>query len=279
MELGRFGIWTSYRALGDENVGAAARTAERLGYGTLWLGGSPSPQRLKPMLEATTKLTLATAITNVWSDAPEQAAAEFAELERDHPGRVLLGIGIGHPEATSDYEHPLKTMREYLDGLDGAATPVPSDRRCIAALGPKMLDLSAERTLGTHPYFVPVDHTRYARERLGPSALIAPELACVVDTDKDRAREAARKYAALYLNLRNYTGTLLRLGFTEQDIADGGSDRLLDAVVPQGSAVEIAAVVRDHIDAGADHVCLQTVGVKGIPEREWSALAQALSDS
>jgi probable F420-dependent oxidoreductase len=139
-----------------------------------------------------------------------------------------------------------------------------------------MLDLAAERSLGTHPYFVSVEHTRFARERLGAGALVAPEVACVVDTDADRARATARKYASAYLGLRNYTGNLLKTGFDEADIADGGSDRLLDTVVPQGDPARIAETVRAHLDAGADHVCVQPTGVRGIPRREWTELAGAL---
>ena len=178
----------------------------------------------------------------------------------------MLGIGIGHPEATSDYRRPLTTMRTFLDDLDASPTPPPVDGRCLAALGPKMLDLAGERTAGTHPYFVPVEHTRFARERLGPGKLVAPELACVVETDPVRARAVARGYAKLYLGLRNYTQNLLDHGFTEDDLADGGSDRLIDAVIPHGSAEQIAEVVRAHLDAGADHVCLQPLGEEGIPE-------------
>jgi probable F420-dependent oxidoreductase len=188
----------------------------------------------------------------------------------------VLGIGIGHPEATSDYRRPLRAMREFLDGLD-AASPVPAvDERCLAALGPKMLDLAGERTAGTHSYFMPVEHTRFARERLGPDKLVAPELACVVDTDPVRAKAVAREYAELYLGLRNYTKNLLDFGFTERDLADGGSDRLIDAVIPQGSAEQIADVARAHLDAGADHVCLQPLGEDGIPRASWTALANAL---
>ena len=167
-------------------------------------------------------------------------------------------------------------MRRFFDGLDSAATPVPRDERCVAALGPKMLDLCAERSLGTLTYFTPVEHTRFARERVGENALVATELACVLDTDDDRARATAREYAELYLGLRNYTSNLLKFGFTEQDIAGGGSDRLIDAIIPHGTAEEIAAAAREHLDAGADHVCLQTVGITGIPREPWTALAAAL---
>ena len=189
---------------------------------------------------------------------------------------MLLGIGIGHPEATSHYSQPLAAMQAFLDGLDSATAPVPRTRRCLAALGPKMLELSAERSLGAHTYFVPLDHTRAARELLGETPSLAPELACVLDDDVDSARAKARAYAALYLGLRNYTNNLLNHGFSQQDIADGGSDRLIDAIIPHGGAREIAAAAREHLDAGADHVCLQTVGVTGTPRSQWTALASAL---
>ena len=139
-----------------------------------------------------------------------------------------------------------------------------------------MLELARERSAGAHTYFVPVEHTRSARERLGPGKLLAPELACVVETDPDRARAVARGYAELYLGLSNYTNNLLDFGYTEADIADGGSDRLIDAVVPHGSAEEIAEVVRAHLDAGADHVCLQPLGEEGVPRESWTALARVL---
>ena len=160
-------------------------------------------------------------------------AAQHAELTRAYPGSFLLGIGVGHPEATSDYTRPLTAMRTFFDGLDAGA--VPREERIAAALGPKMLDLAAERSLGTHPYFTTPEHTRFARERVGPDAVVAPEVAVVVETEAERARADARAYAASYLQLTNYTSNLLRFGFTEADIADGGSDRLIDAVIPHGS--------------------------------------------
>ncbi len=276
MQIGQFGVWTSYRAIGEENAGAAARLVEELGFGTLWLGGSPQLPALRPLLDATERLVLATGIVNVWASDPEQVARDFAELQARFPGRVLLGVGIGHPEATSQYTKPMAAMRAFLDGLDGATDPVPRSRRCLAALGPKMVELSAERSLGAHTYFVPVDHTRAARVRLGETALLAPELACVVDDNVESARAKARSYAEPYLGLRNYTNNLLNYGFSQQDISDGGSDRLIDAVIPHGSADEIAATARQHVVSGADHVCLQTVAGPGIPRSDWTALASAL---
>ena len=277
-QLGTFGVWTTYRQIGEANAGDAARLVEELGFGTFWLGGSPRLPSVRPLLEATDRLMVATGIVNIWQYEPAELAAEYAELAAAFPGRLLLGLGIGHPEAISDYARPVTAMRRFLDGLDAAPTPVPVDGRCIAALGAKMLDLSASRALGAHPYFTPVAHTAFARERLGPDRLVAPEMACVVDTDADRARAAASRYAAPYLRLRNYTANLQRWGFTAEDMADGGSRRLLDAVVPQGSPADIARVAREHLDAGADHVCLQPVGVEGIPRAQWSALAEALED-
>ncbi len=276
MRLGEIGVWISQRALGEENVATAANLVEQLGFGALWLGGSPRLPAVAPLLEASERLVVATGIVNVWQYEPALLAEEFAGLNAEFPDRLLLGLGVGHPEATSDYTRPLTKMREFLDGLDEAPAPVPPDLRCVAALGPKMLKLSAERSLGTHPYFVPVEHTRRARAELGRTALIAPELAVVVDEDPARAREVARTYAAAYLQLRNYTANLLNCGFDQQDVADGGSDRLIDAVVPQGSAAEVALVVREHLAAGADHVCVQAVGVRGVPVAEWTALAAEL---
>ena len=278
MDIGHIGIWTSYRPIGIDRVGEAAKLAEQLGYGAWWVGGSPHVPEIRPILQATSTLIAATGILNVWRNDPRETAAADAALRAEFPGRFMLGVGIGHPEATSDYRRPLRTMRAFLDGLDAAPTPPPADERCLAALGPKMLDLAGERTAGTHPYFTTVEHTRFARERLGTGKLVAPELACVVDTDPVRAKAVARDYAERYLGLSNYTRALLAFGFTERDLADGGSDRLIDAVIPQGSAEQIAEVARAHLDAGADHVCLQPLGEQGIPRNSWTALAGALID-
>ena len=276
MDIGTFGVWTSFRPFGAERAGEAARIVEQLGYGTWWVGGSPHVPDIRPVLEATSTLVAATGILNVWINDPAETAAADAAVRADFPGRFMLGIGIGHPEATSDYRRPLTAMRAFLDGLDASPAPPPVEERALAALGPKMLDLAGERAAGTHSYFVPVEHTRAARERLGPDKLVAPELACVVDTDPVRARAVARDYAKLYLGLRNYTQNLLGIGFTEADIAEGGSDRLIDAVIAHGSAEQIAEVARAHLDAGADHVCLNPQGERGIPRESWTALAGAL---
>ena len=276
MELGRFGVWTSYATIGEENAAEAARLVEQLGFGAFWLGGSPRLTAVRPLLAATGELTVATGIVNVWAYDPAELAAEHAALAPEFGDRLLVGIGIGHPEATSDYTRPLSTMRTFLDGLDAAATPLAPADRCLAALGPKMLDLCAQRSRGAHTYFVPVEHTHAAREQMGGGALIATELACVLDEDPESARATARGYAEGYLRLRNYTSNLRRYGFTEADIADGGSDRLIDTIIPHGSAEAIADAAQAHLEAGADHVCLQPVGVRGVPREQWSALASAL---
>jgi probable F420-dependent oxidoreductase len=274
--LTQFGVWTTYRRIGAENAGEAARLAEDLGYGAFWLGGSPRLPAVRPLLEATERLVVATGIVNVWGYDPAQLAAEHAVLTADFPGRLLLGIGVSHPESNAAYARPLSALRDFLDGLDAAARPVPHAELCLAALAPKTLALSAERTRGTHPYFVPVEHARAARAAVGPDALVAPEVACVVDDDVERARATARTYARPYLRLRNYVGNLERLGYSAEDLAGDGSDRLIDAVVPHGTAADVAAVARAHLDAGADHVCLQPLGEDGIPRAGWAALAAAL---
>jgi probable F420-dependent oxidoreductase len=275
MRLGQFGVWTSYRAIGEHNAGAAARLVEELGFGTFWLGGSPQLPALRPLLEATERIATATGILNLWRSDPDRVARDFAELSSEFPGRILLGIGVGHPEATSQYTKPLTAMRAFLDALDAAAPPVPRERRCLAALGPKMLELSAERSLGAHTYFVPVEHTRAARQLLGERPLLAPELACALD-GVETGRAKARAYAQTYLRLGNYTKNLFNFGCGAEDVADGGSDRLIDAVVPSGDAEKVADRAREHLAAGANHVCLQPVGVTGVPRSEWTSLASAL---
>ncbi len=255
MSIGQIGIWRRHQ----EGVDGVAEI-EALGYGALWLGGSPSVADARAFLELTSTLVVATAILNVWRHEPADVAAEHAGVRREFPGRFLLGLGIGHPEATSEYRRPLAKMRAFFDGLDAAPEPVPRDERILAALGPGMLALAAERSLGAFPYFTPVEHTRRAREAVGPDAVVVTELAVVVEPDPERARERARSYAARYLGTSNYVKNLQRLGFTERDLDDGGSDRLIDAVIPHGTAGAVAEAVRAHLDAGADHVCIQPLG-------------------
>jgi probable F420-dependent oxidoreductase len=266
MEIGTIGVWRSKR-----HGTSGLDEIEGLGYGAFWLGGSPSVDETRPYVEATSTLPVLTGILNIWQHDPADVARDASRLRADSNGRFTLGIGVGHPEATSDYTRPLKATREFIDGLN-----LPKDELVVAALGPKMLDLAKERTLGTHPYFIDPQHTRYARERLGAGVLVAPEVAVVLESDDETARRIAREYAATYLNLTNYTNNLLKFGYTERDIADGGSDRLIDAVIPHGSAAQVAEAIRAHLEAGADHVCIQPLGHGGHPSDDYRALAAEL---
>ncbi len=278
MDLGTLGVFATPRSVGEEKLPEAARVAEELGYGTFWLGASPKLAALRPLLEATETIVVATGIVNVWANEPAGLAAEYAELTADFGERFLVGIGIGHREQAGDYAKPLTAMRAFLDGLDSTSPALPRERRILAALAPKMVGVAGERSLGAFPYFAPVAHTAWARGVLGPDPLLVPELTFVLETDAAAARALARPFAGRYLGLTNYANNLLRHGFDEADLADGGSDRLLDALVPHGDAEAVAAVVRAHLDTGADHVALQalTADAPGVPRRAWAAVAAAL---
>jgi probable F420-dependent oxidoreductase len=277
MEFGEIGVWTTFHHIDEADAGEAARAAEAAGYGTFWLGGSPRLAQARSLLEASERLVVGTSIVNIWGYDPADLVAEYHLLEADFPGRVCVGIGVGHPEATSDYKRPFTAIQKFLDGIDAAAEPIPTERRIIAALAPKMLAMCEERSLGTIPYFTSVDHTRYAREQVGPDADVIIELACVLDEDTERARATARKYASVYLNLQNYTNALLEHGFDQADIEDGGSDRLIDHVIPRGTPAEVAERARAHREAGADQVAFQPLGRTGIPADHWRALATAMA--
>lgn len=254
IEIGRVGVWL--RGAPDATL---ARVLEELGFGAVWIGGSPGGDLagVERILAATSRIAVATGIINVWKDDAADIAAVFHRLADSYPGRFLLGIGAGHPEATSQYTKPYDALVHYLDGLDRGG--VPKDQRVLAALGPKVLQLAAERTAGAHPYLVTPEHTCRARELLGPDALLAPEQHVVLDADRARARALARTALSHYLTLSNYTNNWRRLGFTDDDFSDGGSDRLIDRVVALGDATRIAAHVTQHFDAGADHVCIQLI--------------------
>ena len=254
IEIGRVGVW-----VGGAPDARLAAGLEELGFGAVWIGSSPGGDlgEVQRTLAATSRIAVATGIVNVWRDAAADIAASFRRLADSHPGRFLLGIGAGHPEATSEYTKPYDALVDYLDGLDAGG--VPKEQRVLAALGPKVLQLAAARTAGAHPYLVTPEHTRRARELLGPDPLLAPEQHVVLDADLTRARALARTALSTYLRLRNYTNNWRRLGFTEDDLTDGGSDRCIDAVVALGDASRIADRVREHLDAGADHVCVQLI--------------------
>lgn len=270
--LGAVGVW---RGVDDTDPSLAAEV-ERLGYGTLWLGGSPPADlaAAERLLEATGSLVVATGITNTWMTDPAELADSFHRIEERFPGRLLLGIGSGHREATPQRARPLEAMGRYLDVLDERGVPVGA--RVLSALGPKMLALSAERAAGTHPYLTVPSQTAQMREALGPGALVAPEQTVVLDDDDDAARAAARQFLSRYLRLDNYTRTMHRGGFTEADTALPGSDRLVDAIVVHGGAPAVAAGVRAHLDASADHVCVQVVPASGDVAGALEALAGAL---
>ena len=212
---------------------------------------------MEPILEATTTLQVATGIVNIWSAAAKPVAESFHRIDKAYPGRFLLGIGVGHPEAVSEYRKPYDALVEYLDRLDDYG--VPAERRVVAALGPRVLKLSAQRSAGAHPYLTTPEHTAQARELIGPSAFLAPEHKVVLTTDADRARAVGRKALDIYLNLANYLNNWRRLGFTDDDITRPGSDRLVDAVVAYGTTDAIAARLNEHLDAGADHVAVQVL--------------------
>ncbi|MGE2715697.1 LLM class F420-dependent oxidoreductase [Mycolicibacterium litorale] len=252
-DLGRYGVF------GSGVSPAQARDIEALGYGAVWVGGSPPAELdwVEPILDATTTLQVATGIVNIWTAEAGAVAESFHRIEGAHPGRFLLGIGVGHPEAHQQYRKPLDALTEYLDRLDEYG--VPRDRRVVAALGPKVLKLSAERAAGAHPYLTTPEHTASARELIGPEAFLAPEHKVVLTTDAEKARAVGRKALAVYLNLANYVNNWRRLGFGDEDVAKPGSDRLVDAVVAYGTVDAIAARLRQHHDAGADHVPVQVL--------------------
>jgi probable F420-dependent oxidoreductase len=253
--LGRFGVWT-FGAVKPEQ----AVEIEKLGYGAVWIGGSPAGDLndVEPILERTDTLQVATGIVNVWTAPAKQVADAYHRIEDAYPGRFLLGIGIGHPEHTEEYRKPYDVLVEYLDALDEEC--VPTSRRVVAALGPKVLKLSAQRSAGAHPYLTTPEHTAQAREVIGNSVFLAPEHKVVLTTDTDEARAIGRQTVDFYLNLSNYLNNWKRLGFTDQDIAKPGSDKLIDAVVAHGTADDIAKRLGEHLRAGADHVTIQVLG-------------------
>jgi probable F420-dependent oxidoreductase len=286
--LGRFGIWSRELRFGDaaESVESAAEL-EQLGFGTLWIPGGAGGDILdtvETMLEATAAAVVATGILNVWMHDAAAVAEAHAALDEAHPGRFLLGLGISHaPLIDSDetglrYAKPLETMTAYLDALDAHAPAGTRPQRVLAALAPKMVELAGRRTLGVHPYMVPVEHTRWVRGVLGDDRLVATELSVVLEPELERARDEARLDLGLYLTLPNYVNTWRRFGFTETDFEAGGSNRLIDALYARGSAGEVADRVREHLDAGASHVCLRVVtnDLERLPRTEWRELASAL---
>ncbi len=284
------GIWgRQLREADPGEIGEAAVELEELGYGALWVPGGMEPNRqvfvdVDRLLAATRRTPVATGIVNMWLHEPDALTASYHTLEAAHPGRFLLGLGISHRPLmdrveAGRYDRPLAAMQRYLDELDAQPSPVPPDRRAIAALGPKMLAVSRDRTAGTHPYIVPPAHTRFARSILGPEPLLAPGVPVVLETDPRKARTLARSFLHNpYSGLPNYRNAWLRHGFTEADLADGGSDALIDGLVVWGDEATIADGVHAHHEAGADHVCLHVIAEDRapLPREQWRRLAAAL---
>lgn len=268
--LGRVGVW--FGALGSMPAAREREIVaqiEELGFPTLWITEFQKEAFAHAglVLAASSRLTVATGIANVWAREPETMVSGANALAEAYPGRFVLGLGIGHAEHVERYRRPLETMRGYLARMQRAvyrgpapATGVPW---LLAALRGRMLELAATFTQGSHPYFVPVEHTAAARAALGPDLLLAPELAVVLDTDPTTARETARRHARVYLGLRNYVNNLRALGYGDEDLAGSGSDRLLDAVVAWGDVDAIKRRVLEHLAAGADHVAIQVIDYRG----------------
>jgi probable F420-dependent oxidoreductase len=253
--LGRVGIWVPYSGVSPE----AASELERLGYQTIWLGASPAAALdvVDPLLEATERLVVGTSIVNVWTAAAKTVAESFHRLEAKYPGRFVLGIGAGHRESNADYRKPYETLVDYLDELDKGGVPV--QRRALAALGPRVLELARTRTAGALPYLITPDYTRGAREQLGPEALLVAEQKVVLDDSPQRARGLGRARVGSYLRLSNYVANLRRIGFDEQDVTFPGSDQLVDALAVHGNVDTVAAGLRAHLAAGANQVAIQVL--------------------
>jgi probable F420-dependent oxidoreductase len=295
LELGRIGLWSPSFAWTDaggtpvDGYREAAAELDALGFGALWIGSAdPQLQLAQRMLDATSRMVVATGIVNVWAVDPPELAVRYHRLADAHPDRFLLGLGASHAPSVAalgrTYSRPLAFLADYLDGLDAAPRPVPRERRVLAALGPKALRLAAARAAGAHPFLTTPEHTHRARRTLGAGPLLAPEQKVILTTSPIRARELARGLVGFSLRLPNYVRNLLSLGFTESDVAGNGSDRLIDALVVWGSADQLAKRISEHIDAGADHVAVHALvpgtspvtrtGAPALPE--WREIAAAL---
>lgn len=292
-EIPPIGIWTgALDVLPAAQAQEHAVELEELGYGAVWLpevAGRDVFVHLALLLSRTKRLIGATGIANIWARDAVAMAGAVRGLTEAFPERVLVGLGVSHQHLVEglrghDYDKPLSAMRAYLEKMEAAPytamRPTTPTRVVLAALGPKMLELSADKADGAHPYFVTPEHTETARKLLGPDALLCPEQAVLLESDPDKAREIGRKHTAVYVGLPNYANNLRRLGFTEEDLADGGSDRLVDAIVAWGSVEDAVGRVQQHLDAGADHVCVQMLPhePRGVPVEQWRALAGPLRE-
>ena len=285
MQLSGTGVWSGHLRYGDAGpIAEAAAELDELGYTGIWIPdvGGDVLGAVETLLGATSSAVVATGILNVWMHEPAEVAARQAAWNDDWKRRFLLGLGVSHAplidhEHPGRYNKPLSKMVEYLDGLDGAAEPYPVDARVLAALRPRMLQLARDRAAGAHPYFVPPEHVARAREILGAGAMIGVELAVVLDHDPASARATARRHTAVYVGLPNYANNLREFGFGDNDFANLGSDRLVDAIVAWGGLDAIVTRVQAMRDAGADHVCIQVIRDDNeVPRAEWRELASAL---
>jgi probable F420-dependent oxidoreductase len=292
VELGRTGIWNWSYGGDCEQVRRVAAELEELGYGAVWFPNRPDSFDLAAeLLGATRRIAVATGIVSIWERPATEAARAYHAIAAAHPDRFLLGLGASHPHLVDSgqpgrYSRPVTRMSDYLDELDTAARPVLPAGRVLAALGRRMLALARDRASGAHPYLGTAEHTRRARQVLGPGPLLAPELTVVAEADPARARGIARDFLSFparfglstYLQTPNYAANLLRLGFTPGDLDGGGSDRLIDALVAWGSPEAIRDRIAQHHAAGADHVCIQvaTATPEALPLDEWRALATTL---
>lgn len=288
MDIGSFGVWTfAFDQLPNARAQELAREVEALGYGAIWIPEAVGKDPLVHsalLLSGTSRLTVATGIANIYARDAMAMAQAHKTLTEAFPDRFLLGLGVSHAPMVEgmrghSYAKPIETMRAYLDAMDKAlyfaAEPTVPPRRCIGALGPRMCALAAEKTDGIHPYNVTPEHTAQVRAIVGADKLVAVEHAAGLGTDASVARDAGRAHLAMYLGLPNYVNNLLRLGFTDDDVAGGGSDKLIDALVAHGTVDQVAARLREHHAAGADHVCIQAVGAPD-PLVVWRELAPAL---
>lgn len=283
--IGRFGIWTSAHQWQSDpaQLVDAAALLDELGFGTLWIGGVEGLDLPAAVIDATERLVVATGILNIWRAPADMTAAAHRQLTTAHPGRFVLGLGNSHATLVESltgqrYTRPFSQLRRYLDDLDAGEATVPAHERILAALGPRALALAAERSAGAHPYLTTPEHTATAREALGDGPLLAPEQKVVFETDPEEARRIGRRSLAIYMDLPNYLNNLRRLGFADDDFADGGSDRLVDGLVAWGSPDDVRRRIQAHLDAGADHVAIQVLSrsPRTLPRDGWRQLAETV---
>jgi probable F420-dependent oxidoreductase len=279
---GKVAVWSMELRFGDQSkVAEVLAELEELGFGTLWIPGGVGGDFMNDvtrLLAATKRLVIATGILNIYKHEPADVGAWWHDLAEAQRARLMLGLGVSHgPLIGEGYGHPLKAMSRYLDDLD--AVKIPKEKRCIAALGPKMLELARQRTAGSHPYLVTAEHTARAREILGTEALLAPELGVIFETDPAKARALARGALSIYLRLPNYLNNWRRLGFSEEDVTQA-TDRLVDGLFAWGTEQKIAARINEHLQAGADQVCVQVIhgdaATMRSPREAWRTLASML---